>query len=68
MDSTLIIVVVVTLILTTLIIIYGIWVNSKARANGASWLQIFTGKKIGEFCASDGMCSSNKCVNKICLI
>jgi hypothetical protein len=68
MDSTTILGIVAVLIVIVLIIIAGVWSNNKARANGASWMQIYTGKKIGELCASDSMCSTNKCVNKFCTL
>ena len=50
------------------LIVLGLTLNKKARANGASWLQIYTGKPIGAICANNGMCSTNKCVNNVCLI
>jgi hypothetical protein len=68
MDSTTIMIIVAVLVLIVLLIIAGVWSNNKARANGASWVQIYTGKKIGELCASDAMCSTNKCVNKFCML
>lgn len=68
MDSSTIIVIVVSVLFVILIIAFGVWSNNKARANGASWIQIYTGKKIGELCASDSMCSTNKCVNKFCAL
>lgn len=58
----------VGLVLLIILIIIGVTVNKKARANGASWLQIYTGKPIGAICANNGMCSTNKCVNKFCVV
>ena len=59
---------VVGLVLLIVLIIVGVTVNKKARANGASWLQIYTGKPIGAVCANNGMCSTNKCEKNFCLI
>lgn len=59
---------VVGLILLIVLIIVGVTVNKKARANGASWLQIYTGKPIGAVCANNGMCSTNKCEKNFCLV
>jgi len=59
---------VVALVLLILFIILGVTVNAKARKNGASWLQIYTGKPIGAVCANNGMCSTNKCEKNFCLI
>jgi len=58
----------VGLVLLIILIIIGVTVNKKARANGASWLQIYTGKPIGQVCANDGMCSTNKCYKNFCII
>ena len=60
--------VVVGILLLIGLIILGVTVNKKARDNGASWLQIYTGKPIGAVCANNGMCSTNKCVSNICLV
>lgn len=45
-----------------------IWGWKRALGNGASTTQVMMGKKIGELCASDAMCGTNKCRNNICII
>ncbi len=49
------------------IILFGIFIFRKSSANGASVLQMFIGKKIGDICTSDAMCGTNKCSNNICV-
>jgi uncharacterized membrane protein len=56
------------IVVSLVIIIILYFVNKKARDNGASWVQIFTGKDIGSLCSSDAMCKSNKCKNNLCYL
>ena len=58
----------ITIVVFVIIIVIIVFVNKKARDNGATWLQIFLGKDIGSLCSNDGMCKSNKCKNNLCYL
>ena len=58
----------VVLALIICLVVIFVFVNRKARSNGASWVQIITGKSIGKTCASNGMCKSNKCQYNLCVL
>lgn len=49
------------------IILFGVFIYKKASNNGATFFQMFAGKKLGELCTSDAMCGTNKCVNNFCV-
>lgn len=49
------------------IILFGVFIFKKSSSNGASFTQMYVGKKIGELCTSDAMCGTNKCRNNVCV-
>ncbi len=45
-----------------------VYLWKRSLKNGASILQVYVGKKIGELCTNDAMCATNKCRKNICII
>jgi heme/copper-type cytochrome/quinol oxidase subunit 2 len=50
-------------VITAAVLLY-----NKNKANGATLMQQYAGKKFGELCSSNDMCNSNKCRNNVCVL
>lgn len=61
-------IIIISILFLAGIIAIGVLIYNKNKANGATLMQQYAGKKFGELCSSNAMCGSNKCVNNVCIM